>query len=125
MLSGCCSDPGVLQGSWVLVARGSSAAGIASVPERGGPLTVLPARDVVGECFSSQTLDAHFGAQCNDHESEGGAPPVVTDTLPLGPEPTPGEVRWYCDRRTVLRLLLARCEGTDTFRVSEVDVARR
>ena len=39
------------------------------------------------------------------------------------PQPTPGEVHWYCDRRTVVRVVLARCPGTNTFRVRQLAVS--
>ena len=49
--------------------------------------------------------------------------PSMTDEVPIGITPTPGEPIWYCDKHTVLRIVLQRCEATDTFRVSQIAVA--
>ena len=57
----------------------------------------------------------------NEPEAAGSA--AVTDEVPTGNQPTPGEVRWYCDRRTVVRLVLERCGTTNQFRVRQVAVS--
>jgi hypothetical protein len=123
-LAGCCRQPAVVGGRWVLIARGQSAAGPAGAPHAAGALDVVASPDVINGCFTSESLDRHFGAQCGAHETEGGATAAMTDEVPTGTQPTPAEVRWYCDKRTVLRVLLQRCAVTDTFTVSEIAVAR-
>lgn len=123
--SGCCpSATGRVRDQWVLVARDAPAAGVARAPRYGAPLEVRATQDVSAGCFSSAALDAHFGEQCADHETEGGASDHMGSALPVGPHPTPGEVRWYCDRHTVLRVVLARCAAENTFRATEIAVAR-
>lgn len=45
-----------------------------------------------------------------------------SDDITLGNHPTPREVRWYCDHRTVVRVVLERCEGSQAtlFRVQQL-----
>jgi hypothetical protein len=74
-------------------------------------------------CFESATLDAEFGARCEVNEPEAAGSASVTDEVPMGNNPTPGEVRWYCDRRTVVRLVIERCGKTNQFRVRQVAVS--
>jgi hypothetical protein len=123
--AGCCKPTiARLSGQWVLVDRGQGTAGIAAKPAYGAPLNVAASSDMSAGCFGSAVLDQHFGEQCAGHETEGGAASTMTDVLQPGAHPTPGEVRWYCDSHTVLRVLLQRCAQTDTFTVSELAVAR-
>jgi hypothetical protein len=63
-----------------------------------------------------------FGNPCKEHETEGGASTDMSGALPMGANPTTSEVRWFCEGRSVVRLVLDRCPGTDSFRVKEVAV---
>lgn len=79
-------------------------------------------------CVPRAEIDRQFGKTCTRHESEGGAQPsfelpAMTDEIEPGIHPTPGEPIWYCDKHTVLRIVLQRCEASDTFRVSQIAVA--
>jgi hypothetical protein len=124
--TGCCVPPGVVQGRWVLITGQTPAAGLAQAPTYGNPLVVSPTPDVVSGCFTSAALDQHFGDQCTNHQTEGGGSPAMAgDVVGPGAHPTPGEVRWYCDKHTVVRVILARCTGTDSFRATEIDLARQ
>jgi hypothetical protein len=125
VLTACCKVPeGVIGGRWVLVSRAEPAAGPATAPRHGEPLSVVATPEVQNACFSSDSLDQHFGAQCAAHETEGGATSTMSDEVLPGTAPTPSEVRWYCDRQTLLRIVLRRCGSTNTFAVGEIAVAR-
>lgn len=125
LLLSCGATPAALQGHWVLVSGQAYGAGLASAPTAGEPLGTTRTADVTNGCFTSLTLDKHFGAQCANHETEGGAAPTYTGVLTPGAHPTPGEVRWYCDKHTVVRVVISRCSGTDSFHVSEIDLAKQ
>ena len=74
------------------------------------------------------TLDSHFGPQCEIRQSEGGAPPIVAGEVQPGNHPVERQVRWYCDRRTIVRLSLERCEETGAvggFRINQIAVSIR
>ena len=118
-----CSPPrtGQLNGRWVAVGGlDGASAGIAAPPTAARPLVVNAAPP---GCFDSATLDGEFGARCKQNEPEAAGSAAVTDEVPTGNHPTPGEVRWYCDRRTVVRLVLERCGTTNQFRVRQVAVS--
>jgi len=132
----CCPTTAQLSGHWVYASPGGI--GQARPPEYGAPLAVGSASAVAGmpptACVPRAAIDQHFGRVCNAHETEGGAqprqvaslgkdPPVMTDDVPLGNNPTPGEAIWYCDKHTVVRVVLQRCGTSDTFGVSQVAVA--
>jgi hypothetical protein len=112
--------PGQLNGRWVAIGGPSgAAAGIAAPPTAARPLQVNAPPP---GCFDNATLAAEFGPQCKDNEPEAAGTAAVTDEVPLGNNPTPSEVRWYCDRRTVVRLVIERC-GTNQFRVRQIAVS--
>ena len=117
-----CAAParfGKLSGEWVVLGT-QPAIGLASTPHQGEPLTVAVTSDISDGCVTDAVLHEHFGDSCANAESEAAASPVVTDELTPGPHPTPGEVRWYCDQRSVMRLVLERCAGTNSFRVTQL-----
>ncbi len=116
---------GRMQGQWVLIGSHNPSAGEAAAPRHGSPLAVNEASGSPHGCFSSDTLDKYFGKQCDAHETEGAPSPVMTDELQPGLQPTPGEVRWYCDRQTAIRVVIDRCEHTNTFRVNQIAVTRQ
>jgi hypothetical protein len=134
-LPACCPARfGELRGNWVYVGS-AGGAGIAAAPWRGGPLELERG---AAPCVSSEQLDQHFGDACEEHETEGGAQPdaalapdaggvdpaLLTGDIPLGNNPTPREVRWYCDRQIVVRVVLERCDAT-TFRATQLAVSTR
>ncbi len=92
--------------------------GIAPSPHNAQPLLVSePDR-----CIPSNTFDQQFGKEC-DHETEGGGSPDMGGALTPGPQPTQNEVRWYCQGRTVMRLVIQRCADTDNFRIVDVVIS--
>jgi hypothetical protein len=112
---------GVLNGRWVAVGGPDGAsAGIAAPPTAARPLAVNAPPP---GCFDSATLDGEFGTRCKENEPEAAGSPAVTDDVPTGNNPTPAEVRWYCDRRTVVRLVIERCSTTNQFRVRQIAVS--
>ena len=125
----CCPGPiRQLSGQWVFASPGGI--GVAAPPSTGTPLAVAsaPAPGAPAGCVPRAEIDRRFGKTCERHESEGGAQPSfelpsMSDDVPIGITPTPGEPIWYCDKHTVLRIVLQRCEATDTFRVSQIAVA--
>ena len=129
VVSACCPTRfGELRGQWVVVGS-AGGAGIAAAPSRGAPLELDPG---AAQCISAEALSQHFGEACEEHETEGGArpeagpapDPLLTGEVPLGNTPTPREVRWYCDRSIVVRVVLERCDAT-TFRATQLAVSTR
>ncbi len=123
-----CAPPRVatLEGEWVIVAS-SGSAGIAGPPRAGEPIETS-ARGAGDACVAPATLDAHFGPQCEIHQSEGGAPPIVAGEVLPGNHPVERQVRWYCDKRTIVRLSLERCDetgGPSGFRINQIAVSIR
>ncbi|HQP34121.1 MAG TPA: hypothetical protein PLI95_03040 [Polyangiaceae bacterium] len=118
----CCPvRTGQLTGRWVAIAgENGQGAGIATKPALAQPLALTAPSEA---CFSNQQLREHFGPGCEENEAEAAASPDLTDDPTQGNQPTPGEVHWYCDRRTVVRVVLARCPGTNTFRVRQLAVS--
>ena len=128
----CCPAPiAQLSGRWVLASPGGI--GKAAAPSFGAPLAVGSSA-VVGagvppaECVPRATIDKQFGKVCLRHETEGGAqpsfqPPPMDGEVPLGITPTPGEPIWYCDKHTVVRVVLQRCGTGDAFGISQIAVA--
>src|SRR5689334_22473937 len=94
----CASSPGRLSGAWV-VAAGPGRAGTAEPPRSAQPM-VLAGSD---GCIPAQAFVDQFGNLCKEHETEGGASTDMTGALPLGPNPTTSEVRWYCEGKSVVR----------------------
>lgn len=129
---GCCPPPVArLSGRWVFASPGGI--GKAGTPSYGAPLSVgapapgAPAA-LAAACVPRATIDQQFGKACTSHESEGGAqpsfePPPMSDEVPIGITPTPGEPIWYCDKHTVVRVVLQRCGSSDTFGISQIAVA--
>jgi hypothetical protein len=118
-----CSAPrtGVLNGRWVAVGGPDGAsAGIAAPPTAARPLGVNAAPP---GCFDSATLANEFGPVCTENEPEAAGSAAMSDDVTLGNNPTPGEVRWYCDKRTVVRLVIERCGTTNQFRVRQIAVS--
>jgi hypothetical protein len=118
-----CSPPrtGQLNGRWVAVGGlDGAAAGIAAPPTAARPLVVNAPPP---GCFDSAMLDREFGGRCQENEPEAAGSATVTDEVPSGNNPTPGEVRWYCDRRTVVRIVLDRCGAANQFRVRQIAVS--
>ena len=112
---------GVLNGRWVVVGGSDGAsAGTAAPPTAARPLAVNAPPP---GCFDSAMLDGEFGARCKENEPEAAGSAAVTDEVPTGNNPTPGEVRWYCDKRTVVRLVIDRCSATNQFRVRQIAVS--
>jgi len=100
------------------------------MPSYGAPLGVGSSAALVQPpaCVPRAAIDQQFGKTCERHETEGGAqpsfePPPMTDEVPIGIHPTPGEPIWYCDKHTIVRVVLQRCGNTDTFGVSQIAVA--
>jgi hypothetical protein len=121
LLAGCSAAPAQLSARWVYASPGG--VGVANAPKRGSLLTVAS----LG-CVARTEIDQHFGKVCAAHETEGGAaegptPPPMTDEVPIGLQPTPGEPIWYCDGRVVVRVVLQRCGTEDKFSVQQVAVA--
>ena len=124
----CASRTATVKDQWVYVAGAQPGIGKASAPQYGG-LVSIQNQPSTG-CVESKTLDQNFGHPCDAHASEGGAaqpssgpPTPMTDDVPMGNNPTQGEPRWYCDRHTVVRVVLERCGTTESFRVLQIAVA--
>lgn len=128
----CCPAPiAKLSGRWVFASPGGI--GKAGTPSYAAPLTVgsstvppVPAAPTT--CVPRAAIDQEFGKICERHETEGGAqpsfqPPPMTDEVTPGIHPTPGEAVWYCDKHTVVRVVLQRCGSSDTFGVAQIAVA--
>jgi hypothetical protein len=113
----CASRPGQLSGAWV-VAGSPGRAGTAQAPRNAQPI-VLEGSD---GCIPSQAFVDQFGNACKEHESEGPASTDMTGSLPLGPNPTKNEVRWYCEGRSVVRLVLERCGTSEGYRITDIAV---
>lgn len=113
--------PGQLTGKWVAVGGPDGAsAGTAAPPTAARPLAVnAPAPG----CFDNATLTSEFGPRCTENEPEAAGSAAMTDDVTLGNNPTPGEVRWYCDKRTVVRLVIERCGTANQFRVRQIAVS--
>ena len=126
-LAGCGGAAAVPEGKlsnvWVVAAGVQPGVGVAAAPTQGSPIAIAGAS--ADGCVPTKTLDDHFGSMCAAHETEGGAATTMTDYVPLGPTPTPGEVRWYCDQHVVVRLVVNRCGTNDSFRVSQLAFAIR
>jgi hypothetical protein len=122
----CCAHrPGMLSGRWVMIAGDGSAVGVAAPPSSGEPLSLRPP---TARCFDDPALRRAFGDVCEVTEAEArGTSNMTSDAAidpTLGNHPTPFEVRWFCDRRTVLRIVIERCEGTNAFRLKQIAVSR-
>jgi len=112
---------GQLNGRWVAIGGSDGAsAGVAAPPTAARPLAVNAPPP---GCFDNATLASEFGPQCQVNEPEAAGSTAVTGEVPTGNNPTPGEVRWYCDRRTVVRLVIERCGTTNQFRVRQIAVS--
>lgn len=125
----CCPAPiAHLSNRWVFASPGGI--GKAGMPSYGAALPVGSSQAPVQAptCVPRAAIDQQFGKTCERHESEGGAqpsfePPPTTDEVQPGIHPTPGEPIWYCDKHTIVRVVLQRCGNTDTFGVSQIAVA--
>jgi hypothetical protein len=117
LASACASNNGQLSGRWI-VAAGPGRAGTAQPPRYGQPI-VLEGSD---GCIPTQAFIDQFGPFCKEHETEGGASTDMTGSLPLGPNPTTSEVRWYCEGRSVVRIVIDRCGTAESYRIREVAV---
>jgi len=117
LATACASQRAQLSGAWV-VAGSPARAGVAQPPRNAQPL-VLEGSD---GCIPAVAFIDQFGNPCKEHETEGGASTDMSGALPMGANPTTSEVRWFCEGRSVVRLVLDRCPGADSFRVKEVAV---
>src|SRR4051812_45912747 len=118
-VSACCPAPiAQLSGRWVYASPGGI--GKAKAPTYGDALAVgssavvVPPPPATASCVPRAAIDQQFGKPCDRHESEGGAqpsfqPPPMDDEVPVGNHSTPGEPIWYCDKHTVVRVVLQRC----------------
>jgi hypothetical protein len=68
-------------------------------------------------------LSREFGPRCQENEPEAQATSTMSDDVTTGNHPTPGEVRWYCDKRTVVRIVIERCGTANQFRVRQLAVS--
>ena len=117
LASACAANKGQLSGAWV-VAAGPGRAGIAQPPRFAQPI-VLDGSD---GCIPTQAFNDQFGTPCKEHETEGAPSTDMTGALPLGANPTTSEVRWYCEGRSVVRIVIDRCDKAESYRIREVAV---
>ena len=117
LASACASHRAQLSGAWI-VAAGPGRAGTAEAPRYAQPI-VLAGSDA---CIPSQAFVDQFGNPCKEHESEGPASTDMGGSLPMGANPTTSEVRWYCEGRSVVRLVLDRCGTAESYRIRDVAV---
>ena len=117
MAGACASSRGQLSGAWV-VAGSPGRAGIAQQPRAAQPIAL----DNSDGCIPAVAFIDQFGNPCKEHETEGGASTDMSGSLPTGANPTTSEVRWFCEGKSVVRLVLDRCGTADSFRVKEVAV---
>jgi hypothetical protein len=107
-----CAPPkvreGKLSGEWVALAGSDGARfGTAASPSEATALAIAPGQSPDG-CVTDAVLQSQLGPTC-DHEAEAKASTAMGGEVPTGNAPTPFEVRWYCDTRTLVRLVLERC----------------
>jgi hypothetical protein len=121
-ISGCSPPrPGQLTGKWVAVAGTDGASlGTAAPPTAARPLAVTAGPQ---GCFDDAILSNEFGPRCRENEPEAQATSTMSDDVTTGNHPTPGEVRWYCDKRTVVRIVIERCGTANQFRVRQIAVS--
>jgi hypothetical protein len=122
------------------MAAASADVGKARSPKSAQALELDRDPAMVDDCIAMSDLRAHFGDTCKEHESEGGAGgpngepcasresdgeagSAISGDIPLGNNPTCDEVLWYCDERTVVRVALTRCTGTDRFKIAQIAVS--
>jgi len=117
LASACASHRAQLTGAWV-VAAGPGRAGTAAAPRYAEPIVVAPS----DACIPSQAFVDQFGNACREHETEGPALADMGGSLPMGPNPTTSEVRWYCEGRSVVRLVIDRCGTAESYRIREIAV---
>lgn len=106
---GCGTRYGQVSSYWAIAAgpptsQGASVSwsGIARPPAAGATLNPAEGTRL---CFDATDLQAQFGAQCRDHEAE----------QPGAAEGEGRQVWWYCDHRTVVRVVVERCDGRGNF----------
>jgi len=116
-LVACSPSTAAVTNGWVFVASSGNAVA-APAPSEATPLPGADAR----ACFTNAEIDDHFGPTCPNHEAEAKASPDMNDDFHPGAQPTPSQVRWYCSCPMVVRVVLDRCAGADTFHVSQVAV---
>ncbi|MBL8604743.1 MAG: hypothetical protein JNK72_22645 [Myxococcales bacterium] len=86
-------------------------AGVARSPVENSVLTPV---EGTGQCFEPANLRAQFGATCRNREAE--APATASGEAGR-------ETWWYCDHRTVVRMVVERCDGRGGFmRVVQIAV---
>src|SRR5579859_2051342 len=113
----CATQRGQLSGAWV-IAGSPARVGIAEPPRTAQPL-VLDGSD---GCVPAVAFIDQFGNPCKEHETEGGASTDMSGALPTGANPTTSEVRWFCEGKSIVRLVLDRCGAADSYRIKEVAV---
>ena len=129
MVLGCApakARDGKLSGEWVALAGADGARfGVAGSPSEAAPI-VLASGSTQDGCVTDAVLQAQLGPTC-DHEAEAKAATTMGGEVPVGNAPTPFEVRWYCDTRTLVRLVLERCPppNQNAFRPRQIAVSVR
>jgi hypothetical protein len=118
-LSAACTPHVATLSGTVVVAGGPAKSGVAQAPVGATPLAVQGSDDA---CLPRASFD-RLGPPCNQHETQGGATPVMTDDLTPGRHRTEDETAWYCRGDAVVRLVLRRCETTSTYRIVDVAVS--
>lgn len=119
LLSVACTPHVATLTGGVVVAGGPAKSGVARPPTGADPLSVEGSDD---PCLPRATFDK-LGPPCNEHETQGGASPVMTDELTPGRHATVDETAWYCRGDAIVRLVLRRCDGAGTFRIVDVAVS--
>jgi len=117
---------GKLSGEWVAFAGADGMRfGVASSPSAAAPLVLASGASQDG-CVTDEVLQSQLGPTC-DHETEAKAATSMNGEVPVGNAPTPLEVRWYCDTRTLVRLVLERCPppNQNAFRPRQIAVSVR
>lgn len=95
-----------------VVVAGKDGGGIATRPR---PLAGAPLAKIFSSaerCVPGERWLELLGPVC-DHETENPVPPAVVDPtsdLPPGKPERAAEVRWYCDERLTVRVVLGACD---------------
>jgi hypothetical protein len=112
------ATPARLTGTWTVAAAGPGRLGMAKAPRTASALEVD-----AQECVPPDHFGPRFGAPCNSHETEGGAQAGMGGDPEPGLAPTPSEVRWFCEGRAVVRLVIERCADAQTYRITNLAVS--
>ncbi|HEU4534247.1 MAG TPA: hypothetical protein VFS00_09015 [Polyangiaceae bacterium] len=96
-----------------VVAAGKAGGGLLDRPRPSTGKPLAEGLPPASACVPGDSLLRRLGPTCDDHESEGAAPPAnEAGDLPPGLPPPARQVRWYCSERMVVRVVFESCATT-------------